>query len=213
MLKKLLVSVSAACLIVGVGCGQTDPGVTTAVKSKLAADDTVKAYQINVDTADGVVTLSGTVETHAAKNQAVTLARQTDGVRDVVDQIAVNPEAAATTGNLADEARETAREAREEAREGVDATRSTAREAGDKAANAADRAQNAVTDAAITSGVKGKFLADTAVSGLKIDVDTKGGVVTLSGTVSTSAEADRAMALARETNGVTRVINNLRVGR
>jgi osmotically-inducible protein OsmY len=206
MLKKLLMSGSAACLIIAVGCSQTDPGVTTAVKSKLAADDTVKAYQINVDTADGVVTLSGTVETPAAKDQAVSLARQTDGVRDVVDRITVNPEAAATTGNLADETRETAREAREEARQGAETARDTA-------AGAADRTQNAVTDAAITSGVKGKFLADTAVSGLKIDVDTRDGVVTLTGTVSTSAEADRAMVLARETNGVTRVINNLQVRR
>ena len=202
MLKKLLTPMLAASLIIAVGCGQTDPGVTTAVKSKLAADDTVKAYQINVDTADGVVTLSGTVETQAEKNQAMSLARQTNGVRDVVDQIAVNPEAAATTGELAGEARETARDVREEA--------DTAR---DKAASAADRTQNAVTDAAITSGVKGKFLADSAVSGLKIDVDTSEGVVTLAGTVSTSAEADRAVTLARETNGVTRVINNLRVGR
>ena len=206
MLKKLLMSGFAACLIVAVGCGQTDPGVTTAVKSKLAADDTVKAYQINVDTAEGVVTLSGTVETPAAKNQAVLLARETNGVRDVVDHITVNPEAAATTGNLADEARDTARDVRDEARQGADTV-------GDKAASAADRTQNVVTDAAITSGVKGKFLADTAVSGLKIDVDTKGGVVTLTGTVATSAEADRAMALARETSGVTRVVNNLQVRR
>ena len=206
MLKKLLMSGSAACLIIAVGCSQTNPGVTTAVKSKLAADDTVKAYQINVDTADGVVTLSGTVETPAAKDQAVSLARQTNGVRDVVDRITVNPEAAATTGNLADETRDTARDVREEARQGAEAARDTA-------AGAADRTQNAVTDAAITSGVKGKFLADTAVSGLKIDVDTKDGVVTLTGTVSTSAEADRAMALARETSGVTRVVNNLQVRR
>ena len=206
MLKKLLMSGSAACLIIAVGCSQTDPGVTTAVKSKLAADDTVKAYQINVDTADGVVTLSGTVETPAAKDQAVSLARQTNGVRDVVDQITVNPEAAATTGNLADETRDTTREVREEARQGAETARDTA-------AGAADRTKTAVTDAAITSGVKGKFLADTAVSGLKIDVDTRDGVVTLTGTVPTSAEADRATVLARETNGVTRVINNLQVRR
>ena len=33
-----------------VACSQSDPGVTTAVKAKFAADDTVKAYKINVDT-------------------------------------------------------------------------------------------------------------------------------------------------------------------
>jgi hyperosmotically inducible protein len=61
--------------------------------------------------------------------------------------------------------------------------------------------------------VKAKFLADTAVSGLKIDVDTKDGVVTLNGMVATKAEADRAMSLARESDGVKRVASKLRIGR
>jgi len=185
-----------------VACGQSDPGITTAVKSKFAADDTVKAYQIDVDTNGRVVTLSGTVETAAAKDQAVTLARQTDGVRDVVDHIAVNPEAAATTGDIRQEADEAVRGAREEAKEVAQETREAAREAG-----------AVVADAAVTSAVKTKFLADAAVSGLKIDVDTKAGIVTLNGMVATQAEAERAADLARDTNGVKSVVNNLRIGR
>jgi hyperosmotically inducible protein len=183
------------------------------VKSKLAADDTVKAYQIDVDTKDRVVTLSGTVETMAQKDQAVMIARQTDGVRDVVDQIAVNPVAAPTTGELRDEASEAAREAREEAREATDAAKEAGRDVQREAGQATDRAGAAASDATVTAAVKSKFLADTSVSGLKIDVDTNGGVVTLSGMVSTQAEADRAASLARDTAGVTRVANNLRVGR
>jgi osmotically-inducible protein OsmY len=35
----------------------------------------------------------------------------------------------------------------------------------------------------------------------------------LNGTANTRAEADRAVALARDTNGVTRVVNNLKIGR
>ena len=46
---------------------QTDAGITSAVKSKLAADDTVKAYQVDVDTNNHVVTLSGDVNTSVAK--------------------------------------------------------------------------------------------------------------------------------------------------
>ena len=49
------------------------------------------------------------------------------------------------------------------------------------------------------------------MSGLKIDVDTSNGVVTLTGNVSSRAEADRAVMMARSTEGVARVINNLRV--
>jgi hyperosmotically inducible periplasmic protein len=61
--------------------------------------------------------------------------------------------------------------------------------------------------------VKTKLLADTTVSGLKIDVDTKDGVVTLNRMVANKAEADRAMSLARDSAGVKRVVSNLRIGR
>lgn len=74
MLQKCATFVAAAGLVVAVGCGQTDAGITTNVKTKMAADDTVKAYQIDVDTRNGVVTLTGDVETAAAKDQAVQIA-------------------------------------------------------------------------------------------------------------------------------------------
>ena len=96
-MRKFAGFVSAAALMFAVACGQTDAGITTAVKSKLAVDDTVKAYQVDVDTANKVVTLRGDVETMAQKEHAVTIARNTDGVRDVIDQLRVNP-TAATSG-------------------------------------------------------------------------------------------------------------------
>jgi hyperosmotically inducible periplasmic protein len=213
MLQRFAVLLSTAGTIVTIACSQSDPGVTTAVKSKLAADDAVKAYQIDVDTKDRVVTLSGTVATAAAKDQAVTIARQTDGVRDVVDRIAVNPDAEATTGALREEVNEAGREAREEAREAAGAAKDLGRDVETKTDEAADRTGAVLTDAAVTSTVKAKFLADTAVAGLKIDVDTKDGVVTLNGVVDNKAEADRAMSLARDSAGVKRVVSNLRIGR
>ena len=215
MLKRLAPCFVAISLTVA--CGQSDPGITTAVKTKLAADDTVKAYQIDVDTADRVVTLTGTVDTSAAKDQALMLARQTAGVRDVVDRISVNPAAAATTGDIKEEAREEAseiaRDTQEQAREAADSAKELGREAQATAREAANRAGAAISDAAVTSAVKTKFFADAAAEVLKIDVDTKAGVVTLNGTVATQAEADRAVSLARDTDGVKRVVNNLRIGR
>src|SRR5919109_3959458 len=89
MLQRLAVVLCAAAFTVA--CGQTDAGITTAVKSKLAADDTVKAYQVDVDTSNKVVTLRGDVETMAQKEQAVLIARNTEGVTDVIDQLRVNP--------------------------------------------------------------------------------------------------------------------------
>ena len=59
--------------------------------------------------------------------------------------------------------------------------------------------------------MKAKLLADSMVSGLRIDVDTENGVVTLTGNVKSKAEADRAVMIARKTDGVTRVVNNLKV--
>jgi hyperosmotically inducible protein len=201
MLQKLALLGSIAGLVAAVACAQTDAGITTAVKSRLAADNTVKAYEIDVDTANGVVTLTGTVDRPVAKQQAVVIARQTDGVTDVVDNIEVSPVPTRTTGDV-DDNRDVTGDARD-----------SARDAGDRASEAAGRAGAVVTDAAITTAVKAKVLADANTPGTAIDVDTQDGVVTLTGTVASRAAADRAVALARETNGVKNVVNNLKVGK
>lgn len=88
---------AVAFAFVSAGCAQTDAGITTAVKTRLAADDEVKAYQIDVDTSNKVVTLAGSVDTATAKTRAVQIARGTDGVANVVDNIRVTATAAAPT--------------------------------------------------------------------------------------------------------------------
>jgi len=75
------------------GCGPTDAAIDTKVKTNLTADETVKAAQINVGVQKKVVTLSGTVDTSAVKERAVALARNTDGVAEVVDQITIKKQA------------------------------------------------------------------------------------------------------------------------
>ena len=96
-MKAFLGTVSAVVLAFTVACSQSDAGITTAVKSKMAADDTVKAYKVDVDTKNKVVTLSGEVDTQAQREQAVLIARNTEGVSDVIDRLRVNP-TAATSG-------------------------------------------------------------------------------------------------------------------
>lgn len=215
MLQKLAILFSAAGLVMTVACAQTDPGITTAVKIKLAADDMVKAYQIDVDTANGVVTLTGAVEVPAAKEQAVIIARGTDGVKDVVDHITVNAAAATTPEHVGEDIKDAAKTAGEKIGEGtekaVDATKDVAREVAGKTKAAAEKTGEFITDAAITTAVKTKLLADSKTPGLKIDVDTKDGVVTLNGTVPTKAVEDKAVADARGTKGVKRVVNNLKI--
>jgi hypothetical protein len=63
--------------------------LTAKIKSKMALDDSVKALDINVDTADGVVTLTGTVHSQAERTRALQLARETTGVTSVTDRLIV----------------------------------------------------------------------------------------------------------------------------
>jgi hypothetical protein len=68
-------------------------------------------------------------------------------------------------------------------------------------------------DPGLTAEIKTRLLADPMVSGLKIDVDTRDRVVPLTGTVSTQAEKQRALEIARRVENVVRVEDKLTVGR
>ena len=66
-----------------------DSVVTAKVKTALIASPDTKAHQINVETKDGVVQLSGFVDTSAAKSAATTVARSVTGVKDVKNELSV----------------------------------------------------------------------------------------------------------------------------
>lgn len=66
-----------------------DAAITTSIKTKLAADPDVAAINIDVDTNEGVVTLSGKVESQFQKDEAGRIARATDGVRSVINNLTV----------------------------------------------------------------------------------------------------------------------------
>ena len=68
-----------------------------------------------------------------------------------------------------------------------------------------------IDDATITTRVKTALLNDPQVGGLRIDVDTFKGVVTLSGSVKTKEEETKAIALARKIGGVSDVKSTLQV--
>jgi len=164
----MVVSLLVAC------APATDAGITGTVKTKLAADDRVKASEINVDTTKGVVTLTGNVDSQDAKDRALRLAQETSGVRAVTDMISVR------VGSASGEAPDPNRTVGEH-----------------------------IDDAGITMRVKGRLLDDPLVKGLKIDVDTRDGVVYLTGSVPSEAERKQAIQLARTTEGVKNVEANL----
>ncbi|MDB6167797.1 MAG: transport-associated protein [Verrucomicrobia bacterium] len=66
-----------------------DSVVTTRIKAALVKDDTTPAHAIKVDTFKGTVQLSGFVDTAEQKRRAGEIARGTDGVREVINNITV----------------------------------------------------------------------------------------------------------------------------
>ena len=68
-----------------------------------------------------------------------------------------------------------------------------------------------IDDTTTTTRVKTALLNDPAVGGLRIDVDTFKGVVTLSGRVKSQTEKAQAMELARRIDGVTEVKDALQI--
>jgi hyperosmotically inducible protein len=86
-------------------------------------------------------------------------------------------------------------------------------EIGEKTATAADQAQRALAAGSLTAKIKAKMALDDSVKALALDVDTSGSVVTVSGTVESEAQRQRALQLARETNGVTQVVDRIQIRR
>lgn len=72
-----------------------------------------------------------------------------------------------------------------------------------------DRTRETLDDAALSSKIKAKMMLDDAVRARSINVTTHDSVVTLSGQVDSVDEHDRALRLARETAGVTEVVDRV----
>lgn len=91
---------AAALFAIGLGaCRSTQPAkvqfddsaITASVKTSFVADPVVKALQVDVTTNEGVVLLSGRVNTAAESAQAEKIARNTNGVKGVRNMIKVGP--------------------------------------------------------------------------------------------------------------------------
>lgn len=78
-------------------------------------------------------------------------------------------------------------------------------------AGGADHAKALLSDAGLTAKITSKMALDDTISARRVDVDTRGAVVTVSGTVDTEVQRERALRLARETDGVTSVVDRIEV--
>jgi len=164
----------------------TDSWITMKVHSQFVPENVLENSDIDVDTKAGVVTLTGTVPTAAGKSRAVAIAKATDGVKTVNDHLRVLPagghDASAAAGAAAKDTKQ-----------------------------AANKAGNNVSDGWVTSKIYADFIDEDVLKGSDIDVDVDHGVATLKGTVPSQAGSTRAAAIAKATDGVKSVRNNLKV--
>lgn len=105
---------------------------------------------------------------------------------------------------------------------GIAKTEQVAKDAGNTVKDASKEAQAAgsqagasmgekIDDVTITAKVSGSLAKDPDLSAIKINVDTKDGVVTLNGPAPNAAAKDKATTLAKQVQGVTSVNNQLMV--
>lgn len=170
------------------GNAVTDSWITMKVHSQFIPEDTLEDSDINVDTNAGVVTLKGTVRNEAGRDRAIAIAKATDGVKNVTSQLRVGPVAAA----MAD-------------------ARAAGEKAGAKVKDTAGTTGRAVTDGWIKSKVYSQYITEDALDDSDINLDVTNGTVIIKGIVRTEAGKARASAIAKGTDGVKSVRNNLRV--
>lgn len=94
---------------------------------------------------------------------------------------------------------------------GTEKAREVGAQIGERTAEAASATRRAIDDGRLTAKIKAKMALDDSVKALELDVDSVAGVVTVRGTVRSETEHQRAIALARETDGVVRVVDAVQV--
>lgn len=166
-----------------------DVWLSTKIHSKFVGDRDISAKDIAVSTKDGVVTLKGRVLNEPMRQLAVAIAKDTDGVKQVVNQLDV--EIAGPAAPVRAENNGTP---------GAVATTGTA-----------SSTTAAPDDARITSSIQSKYFISERLKGRHVNVSSKGGIVTLNGDVGDENDRAEALLLARTTDGVTRVEDSLTV--
>ena len=156
-----------------------DANLTAKVKSQLLWNSNTAGLAIDVDTHNGVVTLSGTVDSAAEADLAKQIARNTNDVLEVENNLKTSDKEAGI----------------------VDKVKQKSHAAGQK-----------VSDGWITAKVKSVLMYSRNVDGTDINVDTKNGVVTLSGQVDSDFERKQAQMIASVINGVKDVNFELKGG-
>jgi osmotically-inducible protein OsmY len=161
------------------------------IRARINGDQRLKAANLSIiaDADKKEATLSGLVDSETMRSKAIALAKGTQPDLKINDMIEVKP------GKVARQ----------------DFTEDLAKKEWEKAQQAGDRVGEEVKDAWIHAKVVGKLIENPDTPTRSINVDVVSGVVTLRGRVRTSEEKTEAQRVAKETEGVKRVENQLNV--
>jgi osmotically-inducible protein OsmY len=162
------------------------------IKAKFDSDAWLKAADLSVsaDADKNEASISGVVGTQSLRTKAVNLAKEASPGLILNDKIEVKP-------------RELTRE---------EFTEKRASEEKEKARGTGEKLGDSLDDAWIHTKLVAKFIGDANTPGRKINVDVVDNVVTLRGMVDTAEQRAEAERIARNTEGVKRVVNQLKVG-
>jgi len=190
-----------------------DKTLSDRIEAKLDADASLKKFDIDASVVNGVATLTGSVRTQAEKDRAARLAHVT-GVTRVDNQVKLDKDAGkSVTQSVKDAAKTTGEKSKEAGKSAGETAKRGAETAGDKTAQAVSKSGEAITDAWITTKVHSSFVGEDSLKGSDINVDTNNHVVTLKGTVKSEAGRARAVAVAKNVEGVNRVVDNLTIAK
>ncbi|WP_416306061.1 BON domain-containing protein [Neptunicella sp. SCSIO 80796] len=142
-------------------------------ETTLLLNGNLNSFDIDTDVKNGVVTLTGSVESEVDKALASELVASLDGVSEVENNLTVVED--------------------------------------DMQQDKDGEMMTGLKDSKVETVVKTRLLFESEVSGLDIEVEAENGVVTLTGEVASDAERDLAGAIAKNTNDVKKVNNELKV--
>jgi hyperosmotically inducible protein len=149
-----------------------DAWIDGKAETTLLLNGNLNSFTIDTHVKNGVVTLTGEVESDVDKALAAELVEGLDGVTSVENKLMVKK---------------------------------------DSQTNADPKQTSALKDAKIATVVKTSLLFEPETSGTSINVDVENSVVTLSGVVDSDAEKDLAVAKAKNTRDVVKVVDKLTV--
>ena len=205
---------------------QTSSDLVDRIEDAWAASKDLADAEIDARVEGTRVILEGQVATAAQRQTAERLAKRVKGVTIVDNQIALRLGGAPSEGTkgsvLAGDVKDTTKTAAKKTENALEKTGDAIGDAAvvtkDAVVTGAKKTKDAVAatpgkidETWITSKIAGKINQDDALENVDVDVKVKKNVVTISGDVPSAALRDRVLRIARETEGVASVVDNMTV--